>query len=677
VPGFVRRFSFAPSLQQLTQIEGVIIGDLPQPATFSGVGTGVACCIGEFADVSSQVVPDGSGGLTTKYSAVEVTSQQDALNRVGGFDSTLGAFGTSDGNGFVAALKGKTFSRLLLLPVNIASAKAARIVRGLPTNASATNPNPAVAMQAGIVAAGYEFKTVAGNRVRTAGAVRFSGDAASLTGTDGSLASGTGTSAAFTSTSIATAIAAGTVHVGDVIVLGVIGDATYGVAGIMGAYHGTFRILTAPAGGPITIEQMDGSSWTVPTQATIPWRIHPAATADSAAVTLTATGAGVSLATASGFTVPARPLDATIAAGTSTASTVAPATPTAASWDTLSDLHFLTLATSGAVVYSATIQPPNAAVATDLEALYTAAFDSLLTEDEPARSVNIVWAARTSSTIRNYGKQHVLASSQNGVGRIFISAPGLDTQTAAAALASTDPGVGANRDERVNYCWPGGRMFVREASNIAIKTATSGQTTLDGVLDVRMDGFLASLLSVLPPHRNPGQGSQPVPTVLSPILGFQRGVSGLSIGDYTNFRQNGIVALKFERQGQIFQSGITTSLVPGQKTIARRRMADFIEDSAGEILKPFVKEPATDVNRDGALASLDAFLKGLKSENNPAAQQIVDYALDDKSGQTPDLTAAGVFVIIGRVQTLSTMDFIYFQAEVGESVVVRTLPLGT
>ena len=46
--------------------------------------------------------------------------------------------------------------------------------------------------------------------------------------------------------------------------------------------------------------------------------------------------------------------------------------------------------------------------------------------------------------------------------------------------------------------------------------------------------------------------------------------------------------------------------------------------------------------------------------------------MDDKSGNTPALNAAGIYVVIGRVKTLSTADFIVFQTEVGEGVTITT-----
>lgn len=669
--GFTRRFAFQPTRQQITMVEGVIIVDNPAPGNTSGAGTGVAACVGEFADVTLSTKPDGNGGLLTSIQPTQVFGHQDAVNKYGPFDPTLGDFGISGGNGYVDALVQKQWASLVLVAVNNASPKAARIVRGLPTNQAPASAVPAVAMQAAGVQASFEFKDGTGKRVRVAGAQSFTGDAAYASGVDGSFAAaGPLAAVPFTSAGIAAAILAGLVKVGDILVLGVIGDATYGVAGIMGAFHGTFRVKTAPAGGPITIEQLDGSNMTVPTQATIPWRLHVASTADTAAAGQNS-NPGALIATAAGFLVPVRPLDATIAAAASCLPTTPAAAPTATSWDPLSDLTLIAHA-AGALVFTAAVQAPNAAASGALDALYVAGFNATLSDTLPSNSVNIVWAARTSSLIRSTGRGNAGIASQRGVGRVFISSPELTTVlTPNAAGAAADPGVGANRDERVFYSWPGVRIAVTEALNTPIATAV-GVPTSDGILDVRMDSLLASILSVLPPERNPGQTAPPAAGdggVLSVVLGFQRGVDPAVFGldAYTFLRAQGIAAIHFDQTlGPEIQSGVTTSLVPGQTNINRRRMQDFIDASISGILMPFSKLPVTTKLADSALGEVDNFLADLRSSENPDAQRITDY--DCALTATKDMLAAGIFQVTVEVLILPTADFIVLQSSVGTTI---------
>jgi hypothetical protein len=200
-------------------------------------------------------------------------------------------------------------------------------------------------------------------------------------------------------------------------------------------------------------------------------------------------------------------------------------------------------------------------------------------------------------------------------------------------------------------------------------TQADGSTTTTGILDTRANAWLAAVESNLDPERNPGQGAPPATDVLSTIVGLQSGVSGLTMADYTNFRARGIVALRIDRVvGPIFQSGVTTSLLTGQKSISRRRMADYIEDSIAQALVQFAKLPLTNALKDAAAGECNAFLNTLLSPNNPAAQRIVDFIVDTKSGNTPALLAQNIFVIIIRVQTLPHADFIVTQHEIGEGV---------
>lgn len=647
--GFIRRYGYFPSQQTISQIEGVVIVDLPPPATIQGIQTGVAGIVGEFPDVTYAVSVDGSGNVTTKPQPVEVTSSQDMIDKVGGFDPTIGDFGGADGNGFTA-VSGKRFSRLVLVPVNLASSKGVRLWRKLPLCTSATNPSPIVPMQAARVPAGTEFKAGA-NRVNLAKAVDFTAELDIARGIDGvQVAGGPTTPITFTSAS-ATFITSG-VQEGDALVIG-----TFSSPGV----PDTYRVVAVPSETTLDVEALDGSLQTWTGSANLPYRVHPAAAFD--------TGANHQLSEVQGYLIPARPLDSTVAEGSYINPTVQAPAQTATSWNPLTGLQMATQPGVGnALIYTAAVQAPNV-TGTGLNTLYQTAIDSLLGDSSPARDVSILVAARTTSGIRSYLKQHVQLASANGIGRMTIIGPELTVVNETTVLGSSDPGVGANRDERVIYCWPGVRVNVSEAFGFNILTA-NGTYTSDGNLDVRADAFMASILSNLAAEKNPGQATDPVPLCLAPILAFQRGnLPAFSMTDYILFRQNGVAAIRFDRTaGKVFQSGITTSLLPGQKNINRRRMADEIEDSLAQAYNPLSKQVLTNQLRDAIDAETVAYLEGLKSATNPAAQRIADYSVDSRSGNTPALYAAGIHVVIVRVKMLATADVIVLQAEVGPSV---------
>ena len=683
MPGFNRRVTYVPGTEYITKIEGVVTIDAPPPGAVQAAGTGVACVVGEFSDMTNAVSVDTSGNVTTNAVPVELFSSADMIAKVGGFDETIGDSGISGGNGFIA-LRNKKFSRIIAVPVNLCSAKGARFWRDLPLNVSATNATAVVPVLGGTINAGTEFRNGSG-RLRIGKRVSFTSRAPIATGVGGSLASAsTAVTQTFTATggfdwtTITRPDGSLGARKGDILVIG------YNTAGAKTptAEAGTYRVASDPsAGANITIERMDGVTFAITTQSTISWRLHYATDADSGPerVPGAALPGGYSSTQAGGYVVPVRPLTNTSGANTDgnwsadtllTPATV-PAATTGNTWDVLSGLAGKTI-TGSNTAFTAAVQGINAASAASIDALYSTAIDSLLGDALPAREVNILWSARTSSTIRAKLKSHVLSASGVGVGRVAVLSPEINTVSVATAIGDSDPGVGANRDERVMYAWPGWQTSVPEAVNYRLGTA-DGSTTIDGILDVRGDGVVASLMSILPPERNIGQSASPVPEIMAPFLALQRGLPSMGISEYIQFRDKGVIAARVERTaGPVVQSGITTSLLTGQKNINRRRMADFIEDSLSTALKQFCKLPLTNQLRDAAVGEVDGFLNSLLSPNNPSSQRIAGYLIDDKSGNTPDLLAQGIYVIIVKVQTLSTADFIVLNAQVGESVNVTT-----
>lgn len=660
--GFIRRYGFFPGVETIMLIEGVVIVDLPPPGAINGISAGTVGMVGEFPDLTYATAVDATGVVTTKVTPVEIFSGQDLFDKTGTFDSTLGNNGNNGGNGFLS-LRNKQYTRLILAPVNLASAAAGRAWRDLPTNLSATQAIPTVVLTGGTVAAGREFRSAA-NRVRIGKRVNFTALGHYKNAVDGAVTSvGAAATQSFGSAGggFLTARDGGVVKKGDILVLGVISG-----AGALGANAATYRVTAdAASNTALIVQKMDGTNFDWTTGVAQPYRIHKGSDADSGGID----NVSAALADTVGYKLPCRPLDATIAAATSCTPTVVPPAGTASSWDSLSGLTLRSHQTSG-FVYVATVQAPNAVNDATIDALYVTAIDALKQDLAPARDINIVFSSRTSSTIRNKLKSHALESSAVGLGRISLISPNLQTVSTSVATGDADPGVGANRDERVTFSWPGGQTFVPEAVGTSIGTA-DGLTTTDGIIDTPGDGWLAAVLSALPPEQNPGQAGEPISTVLSPLLGLQRGLATMTMQDYIAMRQYGICGLRIDRtSGPIFQSGITTSLVSGQKNIARRRFADFIQDSVAAVLVNYAKKPLTQGLKDATVGQVDSFLDGLLSPLNPSAQRCKGYVVDDKSGNTLALEAAGIFVIIGKVRMIASADEIVFQTEVGENVVV-------
>jgi hypothetical protein len=687
--GFIRRFGFVPPEEVITQIEGVSIVDLPPPGSIAGVNTGVVALVGEFADMTYAAVANGSGVVSSSLRPQEVTSAQDMLDKVGGFDSTLGDFGNAGGNGFVA-LRNKRFSRLIVCPINLCSATGVRYFRQLPLCTSQTNTLPVVPVEGAQIDAGREFRSATSGRLKIGARVVFTAFDPITTGTGGAT-----TNAAAAATQTFTVAGAdfsavvrpdGGVGIkkGDLIVLG---NNNAGAlqplpsGGSLGA--GTYRVAAdATSGAPtvLSLEQLQGSNFAFVTASSIPYRIHISSDADSAPVIVLGNSVpgGYAAADVGGYSVPSRPLtneagavtDGTWTAGLVINPLTVPAALTGSSWDPLSGLIGRIIPTGG-MAFTALTQGPNAVNGSAIDSLYLAGLDALISNQAPLSDINVVCCARMSDTIRSGMKTHVATASARSLGRIAIIRPQLTTVSLSTALGDAAPGVGATRAERVIYCWPGLRTYVPEAVNSRLKTADS-LTTIDGVLDVGSDLYMASILSNLPPENNPGQSVAPVPELMSTVLGLQRGAPQLDLAEYINLRARGVAAPRIDATaGPIFQSGITTSLTSGQKNVARRRMADFIQDSTARTINTYSKMLLTDANKDSIVAEIDAFLAGLLSVDNPAAQRIADYQVDDKSGNTASRLAKGIFTVIVRVKTLASADFIVLQTEIGEGVVIQ------
>lgn len=656
--GNVRRYGYFPPVEVITAIEGVVVVDLPPPGNISGVGTGVAALVGEFPDMSHAVSVATTGVVSSRYRPVEVFGGQDMLDAVGGWDATLGQFGGDLGNGF-AELRNKTFSRLVLQPINLTATSACRLYRQLPTCVSATNPEPAVPLAGGVVPAGYEF-TSSGARIRTAARATFDATAAHAQGVDGAVTAAGSTAATQSFTSAGAAFTTDGTAEGDLLVVGVISG-----AGALGANADTYRVVAVSSATALSVEKLDGSVFDWTTGTALPYRVHAGTAGD--------TGGVHQLSEVAGCTIPVRPLDSTVAMNTSVSPTVAPPTPTASAWDPLSGLKLHTHITA-AVTYVAATHAPNTATTSAIEAEYTAALAAFLEEADPAQEVNIIWCARKGVNIANALRVHTLAASQVS-GRMCAISPEIDTtDTYAEAAGAAWPGVGAIRHERAVYAWPGVLTQVPEAVGYNI-TGADGVVYTTGILDTSWDGWLVSLLSMLPPERNPGQHAEPVKTLLSPVLGIQRGLdTQMNSNVYTAMRAKGIAGPRHDkRAGWVLQSGVTSSLTAGETNINRRRMADFIEDSVAERLQDFAKLPLTNALEGAIEAELVVFLRELESPNNPAAQRIDGWSVDITTGNTPSMRARGIFVAIGRVRLTPTADFIVFQAEIGESVTVSAV----
>jgi hypothetical protein len=317
----------------------------------------------------------------------------------------------------------------------------------------------------------------------------------------------------------------------------------------------------------------------------------------------------------------------------------------------------------------ATIAIPAAATVTGaLDTQYLAAIDKTLPSVEPTTEINIIWAAHESSLIRDRLKSNAVDASAVSRGRMAVlrAAAGTAKPTSNAA-AETAFGAG-NRTARAIWTYPHVQF------NPQVQDSITGALTT-AFPAVGLDSFMASILSTLAPERNPGE---PSIEVLQNIIGFETPTpTGFPMlqADYINFRAFGMAVLrKDQATGFEFQSGVTSvnpTSEPTKTEIKRQRMADFINDSLSVIASRYTKTLATRERRDAILGEYNRFLADLKSTNNPAAQRIVDFAIDTKNGNTPQLNGLGIFVDRIDVQLLQDQRALVIQSTIGETVQIQ------
>lgn len=314
-----------------------------------------------------------------------------------------------------------------------------------------------------------------------------------------------------------------------------------------------------------------------------------------------------------------------------------------------------------------------------IDTRYENAIDATLPGSEEVDNVEIVAAARQSTAIRTKLLENARDASAVGTGRSSLIRPAIGTLP-ASATGGADPGVGANRSDRVIYCYPHFEQRIPELAELDPQNTISTENVLIGA-----DAAMATILSQLDPEENPGQSTAEFASggILSFIRKLEDGLTGASlptkftIDNYKAFKAAGIAALRRDPQiaEWIFQSGVTSvdpTASPSLVNIKRRRMADFIQDSLAAIAKRFNKKLSTTERVDSLIGELTDFLALLLSETNPAQQRIAAYSVDPTSGNTPQLQGTGIFVVIVAVQLLDSLDFIVLQTTIGETVEVQS-----
>lgn len=242
---------------------------------------------------------------------------------------------------------------------------------------------------------------------------------------------------------------------------------------------------------------------------------------------------------------------------------------------------------------------------------------------------------------------HLVAVAPTVFDRIFLTRAMPSLNTAAAEVTAEAAAV-TTQSDRLIWCY-------------------NDPYTIDPVVNAEIEQgphtWLAAILSQIDVDIHPG--AYDTQAFLAGITRVAN--TSLSRGDLINLKNAGISTLERVKTGFQFRSGVTTNVTSGLTEITRRRMADFLQLSAADRLKTYVKGKNADEIRAQMAAELTMFSNTLKR----AKRVIEDYEIDQNSVNTDDLRAQGEEHILWRVKLIDHMLFLVFETEIATGTVIQ------
>lgn len=274
-------------------------------------------------------------------------------------------------------------------------------------------------------------------------------------------------------------------------------------------------------------------------------------------------------------------------------------------------------------------------------------YQAAIAKAEVENAGNFLFLDEYNSTRNDYLETHA-ALMQDKI--VILAGP--ESQSVSAAI--TDVANYRDVDGRMIYAYP----WV--------------QTSIDGVLTMTCPAsWYASVLSQTSPHIDPA---------FTKNTQFLGGITGLKLtpsrANYINLKDAGISAFEIDSDiGPKIKSGIVTQIIDSSKvTVLRRRMADFLTNSAGKFLKNYQNAPNSKTNRGLVKGAMLSFIQSLENDGIlPRDSELKTgkaKLVDTESLNTDATVAAGFFKILWKQRIFSSMRYIVLQAEIGESVVV-------
>lgn len=275
-------------------------------------------------------------------------------------------------------------------------------------------------------------------------------------------------------------------------------------------------------------------------------------------------------------------------------------------------------------------------------------YETAIAIAEASNAGNVLFLDSYNSVRNGYLKTHAAATQDK-----MVIVCGQESDSVATAIAD----VANYRDTagRIIYAYP----YV--------------ETTINGALEFTPPAsWYASIISQTSPHIDPAAADNS--QFLAGITDLKK--NALSRADYIQLMNAGISAFEYQDGfGYKVKSGVVTQIANSSKVMVfRRRMADYLTNSAANFLINYQNKPNTEQNRrevKGAFLNFIQQQESLKILPRDAEVQTGEAKLvDTESLNTDNSIAAGFFRILWRQRIYSSMRFITVEAEIGESVVV-------
>lgn len=283
--------------------------------------------------------------------------------------------------------------------------------------------------------------------------------------------------------------------------------------------------------------------------------------------------------------------------------------------------------------------------------------------------------AGTEGTIASAQELAVVTSLGNYEGPTTVLMAGvLVDQNALNAQLLVDAAL---RDDRMWLTWAGthGQSVSAEISNLATDLATKSDRIVwcfNSAYTLDPDTALAIQR---PPHEWMGSiFSQNDVDVHPGAQVTSKQTAGISRVTNEALTRTELIALKaagiatLERlPGQfLFRSGITTDLTTGKTEIARRRMADFLQLSAADRLRFYVKAKNTIETRAVMAGELTDFSRNLRDEG----RIIEEFEISSDVNKDSD-RANGIEKLLWRVDLVGHILSLVLETEIGTGVVIE------